>query len=146
LCRIHVLQVHKVQHKPRKNSVRGHNLIGAKNLSVLKNSAPDCLVCHRTVSGAPGPYDSKPTTLGNSRARSTIIHRTVRCATELYCEPAEQRLPVRQRSPAAVNSACQKSERRSQKALDCPVRHRTVRCSKTTRRSNGQLLQTLTDS
>jgi hypothetical protein len=25
-----------------------------KELSVLKNGAPDCLVCHRTVSDAPG--------------------------------------------------------------------------------------------
>jgi hypothetical protein len=67
------------------------------------------------------PYNSKPATVGNSRARSTIIHRTVRCATELSGEPAEQRLPTSQRSPTAVNSACQKSERRSQRAPDCPV-------------------------
>jgi hypothetical protein len=40
----------------------------------------------------------------------------------------------------------QKSERKSQRSPDCPVCHRTVRCSKTTRRSNGQLLQTLKDA
>jgi hypothetical protein len=33
------------------------------------SSAPDCPVCHRTVSGAPG----------NSQRRFAIIHRTVRC-------------------------------------------------------------------
>jgi hypothetical protein len=102
--------VHKVQHKSRKNSVRGHNLIGAKNLIVLKNGAR----CTR-------PYNSKPATLENSRAHSTIIHRTVRCATGLSDEPAEQRLPARQWSPARMNSASQKSERRSQRAPDCPV-------------------------
>jgi hypothetical protein len=90
-------------------------------LSVLKNGAPDCLVCHRTVSGAPGPYNSERATLGNSRACSTIIHRTVWCATGQSGEPAEQRLPARQRSPARMNSASQKSERRSQRAPDCPV-------------------------
>jgi hypothetical protein len=44
----------------------------------------------------------------------------------------------------SVNSVAQKSERRSQRSLDCPVWHQTIQCSKTTRRSNGQLLQTLT--
>jgi hypothetical protein len=43
-------------------------------LSVLKNDAPDCLVCHWTVSGAPGPYRVKPATLGKIEARSAIIH------------------------------------------------------------------------
>jgi hypothetical protein len=51
---------------------------GAKNLSVLKNGAPDCPVCHGTVFGEPGPYNFKSATLGNSRARSDIIHRIVR--------------------------------------------------------------------
>jgi hypothetical protein len=58
---------------------------------VLKNGAPDSVRCTR-------PYNSKPATLGNSRARSTIIHRTVRCATGLSDEPAKQRLLARQRS------------------------------------------------
>jgi hypothetical protein len=96
---------------------------GAKDLSMLKNGAPDCPECHRTVSGAPGPYNSKPATLGNSRARSTIIHRTVRCATGLSGELAKQRLPARQRSPATMNSASQKSEGTGLfgVAPDCPV-------------------------
>jgi hypothetical protein len=49
-------------------------------------------MAHQTVSGAPGPYNCEPATLGNSRARSAIIHRTVRCAIGLSGEPAEQRL------------------------------------------------------
>jgi hypothetical protein len=58
------------------------------------SGAPDCPVCHQTVSGAPGPYNSKLATFGFLRRRSTIIHWTVRCATELSSAPAEQRLTV----------------------------------------------------
>jgi predicted MarR family transcription regulator len=35
LSRIHVLQVHKVQHKPRKKLVRGHNSSGANELECV---------------------------------------------------------------------------------------------------------------
>jgi hypothetical protein len=52
----------------------------------------DCSVCHRTVSGAPGPYNVQLSTLGFLRARSAIIHRTVRRATGLSGAPAKQRL------------------------------------------------------
>jgi hypothetical protein len=109
------------------------------DLSVLKNGAPNSVRCSR-------PYNSEPATLGNSKARSTIIHRTVRRATRLSNEPAEQWLPARQRSPAAVNNACQTLERRSQRASDCPVWHRTVRCHKKTKVSMVDHLQTLTVS
>jgi hypothetical protein len=66
----------------------------SKTLSVLKNGAPECPVCHRTVSGAPGPYRLEPTTLRKMETRSAIIHRIVRCATRLSGEPVEQRLPA----------------------------------------------------
>jgi hypothetical protein len=56
---------------------------------VLWSGAPDCPVCHRTVSGAPGPYRVQAATLGFSPACSAIIHWTVRCATELSDEPAD---------------------------------------------------------
>jgi hypothetical protein len=58
-----------------------------------------CPVHHRTVSGAPRPYDFKLFTFGFLMARSAIIHRTVWCATGLSGAPAEQRLPA-QRSTA----------------------------------------------
>jgi hypothetical protein len=48
------------------------------------------------VSGAPGPYNHKPVTLGFSPARSTIIHRTVRCATGVTAIQRNGRL---QRTP-----------------------------------------------
>jgi hypothetical protein len=52
----------------------------SKKPSVPWSGASDCPVCHRTVSGAPGPYNPKSVTLEFSPARSAIIHRTVRCA------------------------------------------------------------------
>jgi hypothetical protein len=63
-----------------------------KKPSVLWSGAQDCPVCHRTVSGAPGPYRVQTTTLGFSQARSAKIHRTVRYATGLSGAPTEQRL------------------------------------------------------
>jgi hypothetical protein len=47
-------------------------------------------VCHRTVSGAPGPYEYELVTFGFQKRRSSIIHRTVRCATGLSGALAEQ--------------------------------------------------------
>jgi hypothetical protein len=76
--RIRVLLVHKVQHKPRKKSVRDTILLEQKGLECaekwrtgLSGEPPDSVRCTR-------PYNSKLATLGNSRACFAIIHRTVR--------------------------------------------------------------------
>jgi hypothetical protein len=72
------------------------------------SGAPDSPVCHKTVSGAPGPYNVQLSTLGFLSARSAIIHRTVRCATGLSGAPAEQRLfgaTVDYKSADQMNSA-----------------------------------------
>jgi hypothetical protein len=103
---------------------------------MLENGAPDTLQC---ASQAP----SEQATLGNSRAVSAIIHRTVRYATGLFGEPAKQRLTGA--NGRLENMLCgEQCKYRSQRAPDCPVWHRTVQCSKKTRRPNGQLLRTLT--
>jgi hypothetical protein len=72
------------------------------------------------VSGAPGPYKVEPATLGKTQARSSIIHRTVRCASG-------QRLSSVQRSTltgaTVQHSAQQKLKCRSQRAPDCPMPH-----------------------
>jgi hypothetical protein len=81
---------------------------------VLENGASDTVRC---ATQAPSELD----TLGKFQARSAIIHRTVRCATRLSDEPTEQRLPARQRLSAKAIVSRQKSERRSQRAPDCPV-------------------------
>jgi hypothetical protein len=42
-----------------------------------------------TVSDRFHPYQYEPATLGKMKAHSTIIHRTIRCATGLSGAPAE---------------------------------------------------------
>jgi hypothetical protein len=75
---------------------------------------PDSVRCTR-------PYNSKPATLGNSRACSAIIHRTVRCATRLCREPVEQRLSAPTVDSAKQTVPRQKSEQEVRGAPDCPV-------------------------
>jgi hypothetical protein len=94
-------------------------------LSVMWTGAPDCPVCHRTVSGAPGPYKFQPATLGNLTVPSAIIHGTVWCATGLSGVLAEQRL-----TRATVNSDRSYSEQqcRAEVRTAKSEGHRTVRC------------------
>jgi hypothetical protein len=61
-------------------------------LSELWTGAPDCPMCHRTVSGAPGPYRTKPATLGFQQEHSAIIRRTVRCASGATANSRNDRL------------------------------------------------------
>jgi hypothetical protein len=98
----------------------------------------DCLVCHRTVSGAPGWINSNSSPSGFWKNHSAIIHRTVRCNTGLSCVPAEQRLQRNgqlQRKPekrysartvrievrAAPEGAPDSEQYRSGAPPDCPV-------------------------
>jgi hypothetical protein len=73
--------------------------------SVPWSGAPDCPVCHRTVSGAPGPYSLKLATLGFLRARSTIIHRTVWCDSEATATSRNDRLQKLKVRATVKNSA-----------------------------------------
>jgi hypothetical protein len=61
------------------------------------SGAPDCPVCHRTVSGAPGPYNSELATFGFLRPRSAIIHQIVWCTKRSNDYQRNSRL---QRTPA----------------------------------------------
>jgi hypothetical protein len=100
------------------NQVRNTILLEQKESSVLKIGAPDSLVCHRTVSGAPGPYRCQPATLRNSRARSAINHRTIWCATGLSGEPAGNGYPaptVDCKSTCHGEQCTTESEQRSQR-------------------------------
>ena len=107
-------------------------------------------------SGAPNSvrYTREPNselaTFGNSRSRSAIIHRTVRCSTRLSGVPVEQRLlRANGRLQRAVNALqCAQKSEQSQKAhrtvnSDCLVHRRTVRwprCQKLQRsESNGRV-------
>jgi hypothetical protein len=110
-----------------------------RNRRLPWSGAPDCPVCHRTVSVAPGWINSDSPPSGFWKSHSAIIHRTVRCSTGLSSVPVEQRLQRNgrlQRKPKKCYSARTvraESEQR-QKAHrtvnnDCPVHHRTVRCT-----------------
>jgi hypothetical protein len=72
--------VHKGSTQTNKRSKLGFKKRSKRNRRVPWSGAPDCPVCHRIVSGAPGPYKSKLATFGFLQRHSTIIHRTVRCA------------------------------------------------------------------
>jgi hypothetical protein len=123
-----------------KNKVRNTILLEQKDLSVLKNSAPNCSVCHRTVSGAPGPYSCQPVTLGKTKARSAIIHQTIQCATGLSGEPAEQWLFAPTVDLDSRKSAAQYyAEVRAAKSEG----HQTVRCRKRTKLQRSTELRTL---
>jgi hypothetical protein len=111
-----------------RNQVRDSVWNGAKNLSVLRIGAPDCPVCHRTVSGAPGPYRCQPATLGNSKVPSAIIHpdcpvchRTVLWASEATTIYANGRLCKANSVTAEVKAGSQRGTGHSGVAPDCPV-------------------------
>jgi hypothetical protein len=93
------------------------------NRSAPWSGAPDCLVHHRTVSGAPGRIDLKLFSFRFLRRSSAIIHRTVRWSTRLSGVPAEQQLSVRNGRLCKVNSTNQMSEQTVRGAPDCPVPH-----------------------
>jgi hypothetical protein len=96
------------------------------------SGAPDCPVCHRTMSGAPSDsvrctteIDSELASFRNLGGRSAIIHRTIRCNTGLSGVPAEQRL-------LRTNGRLQKTLN----ALQCAPAHAKVRAG--ARRRTGQ--------
>jgi hypothetical protein len=88
--------VHKGSTQTNKRLKLGFKKKGAKEPRVPWSGAPNFPVCHRTVSGAPGPYRIKLGSLGFLQRCSAIIHRTVRCATGLSGAPPD--CPVHQRS------------------------------------------------
>jgi hypothetical protein len=74
-----------------------------------------CQVAHRTLSGAPSPSANEPATLGNSL---NVLRYN---SPDMSGEPVEQRLTSangRLQKGTAMNSAAQKSERRSQRSPD----------------------------
>jgi hypothetical protein len=123
LYRCDLSQVHKIQHKPRKNSVRGAQLIWSKkDLSVLIFGAPNTVRCAPNTVRCTRPGALQIATLGNSKA-TFLIHRTVRCRWA-----SGTTANWRQRSTAKAFCG-EKCLSRSQRAPDYPVWHRTVRCS-----------------
>jgi hypothetical protein len=118
------------------------------------SGAPDCPVCHRTVSGAP-PDNVRCTrvlqlellTFGFPRRSSAIIHRTCSVHTGLSGVPAEQRLSARNGRLCKVldvRADGQRGTGLSGVAPDCPVSHRTVWCCMRTKPPTVDRLRALT--
>jgi hypothetical protein len=118
-----------------KIQVGDSNLFGASLESVLKNSVSDSVRCTRPLFGAPGHPANEQATLGNSL--DVLRYNSLDCPVSQRSNDSLRANGRLQKSTVA-NSASQKSERRSQRSLDCSVCHRTVRCSKKTKGSNGQ--------
>jgi hypothetical protein len=126
--------VPKVHNKPIKRLRKGSNKKSKRQTKCalawctgLSGVPPDSVRCTREP-------NSELATFGNSRSRSAIIHRTIRCSTGLSGVPAEQRLlRANGRLRRAVNALqCTQKSEQSQKAhrtvyRTCPVHHRTVR-------------------
>jgi hypothetical protein len=114
---------------------------------VLRNGAPDCPVCHQTVSGAPsysvqctGTVQLKPATLGFLRACSAIIHRTVWCASGATATQRNGRL---QKALIAQTVRARSQSRSQRRTRQCSVWHQTVRCRKRTKPPTVDCSQTL---
>jgi hypothetical protein len=120
---------------------------GAKlNRSVPWSGAPDCPVCHRTLSGAPPDRvrctrdsNSALLTFGNSGSHSAIIHHTVRYSTG-QCPVGAPDCPVSQRSNGyfAPTVDCRThSMRYSVRQCQSSAKRRTRQCTVTVRCTTG---------
>jgi hypothetical protein len=114
---------------------------------VVWPGAPDCPVCHQTVSGAPGPYRIKLATLGFLQPRSALIHRTIRCTSGATTNSHNGRLQKLWNRWTVKNSALQsqsiESEAHQTVNRTCPMWHQTVRCHKKTTAPTVDCSQTL---
>ena len=122
----------KVQHKPIKVQERVQIKRAKDNPKAAWSGAPDCLVHHRTVSGAPGSSTPNLPPSGIRGGRSAIIHRTVRCSTGLSGVPSGATVVCNATGNSEQCTCARRSQSRRQKAHQtiyrtCPVHHRTVR-------------------
>jgi hypothetical protein len=119
----------KVQHKPIKRSKLGFKRKEQKKPKRTLVGAPDCPVCHRTVSVAPPdsvrcpvPYNFKPATFGFLESRSAIIHRTVRSVdSNGHLQKRYSARTVRVESEQPPEGSPDSEQCLSGAAPDCPV-------------------------
>jgi hypothetical protein len=97
-----------------------------------QSGTPDCLLGHRTVSGAPGWSLVKRLLSGKDQRRTAIIHRTVRWCTGLSGEPtvvsAMVGRAIRRRRVVRTNGR-QGAPECPVCTEQCPVRHRARSCN-----------------
>jgi hypothetical protein len=132
--------VPQVHNKPINRPRKGLNKESKRHPKRPWSGAPDCPVCHRTVSGAPGLSTLNSLPSGKWEAAPLLFTGlsgeapdSVRCHTELSGVPAEQRLLRAQRSTATAFNAlkCAPESEHAQLAhrtvyRTCPVHHRTA--------------------
>jgi hypothetical protein len=88
----------------------------------LWSGAPDCLVCHRTMSGAPEDSNTNSPPSGISRGTRAINHRTVRCTPDsVRCAKDER--------PQELASFGKLQRLVRYNSPDMSGVHRTVRCN-----------------
>jgi hypothetical protein len=111
-----------------KDQVLGSTKEQRGNRRQLWSGAPDCPVCHRTVSGAPSDsvrctkgLQLKLVTFGKFQRRSAIIHRTVRCTPDSVRCSKEER-------PQELASFGKLQRLLRYNSPDMSGVHRTVRC------------------
>jgi hypothetical protein len=110
---------------PESGKEKDWKRVGCVQPTVAQSGTPDCLVVHRTVSGAPGWTPANWPLSGNLLRRTAIIHWTLRWCTELSGEPTAASATVgraiRVRRVAPANGRLG--------APDCPVCTGCVRCA-----------------
>jgi hypothetical protein len=89
------------------------------NQHQLGPGTPDCLVVHRTVSGAPGWSNVNWLLSGKEKGAAAKNHRTVRWCTGLFGEPKVLAANDRLRNPRATRGPHQQSVGHTGQ---CPVR------------------------
>jgi hypothetical protein len=100
------------------------------------SGAPDCPVCHQTVSGAPEWINSNLPPSGFWKSHSAINHRTVRCAMWSNGYSANSRLQKVNSELQCADSSCRVRAGARRRTGQWTV---TVRC--TTGLSGGPLCQ-----
>jgi hypothetical protein len=142
--------VHKGSTQTNKRSKLGFKSKGPKEPTVLWSSAPDCPVCHWTVSGAPGHTESNKPLSGFSRHTPLkitglsgvppdypVCHRS----NGYFAQRSTEKVPNTRNSARHRQSA--ESEAHRTVNSTCLVRHRTDRCHMRTKPPKVDQLLTL---
>jgi hypothetical protein len=115
-CQRFTTNQYKVKRKGSKQRSKGNRI-------VPWSGAPDCPMCHRTVSGARGRINLKLFSFGFPRRSSAIIHRTVRCASGATAICVQRSTLQSEQCTSDVRAEGQRGTGLSGVAPDCPVPH-----------------------
>jgi hypothetical protein len=123
----------KVQHKPIKRLKKGFKYKGARN-RVCPSLAHRTVRCTRTVQSQTSHCRVFASALGYNSPNYLVCHRTVRCTSGVTAIQRNGRLQWTPCNATVREQCAQKSEQSSEAYRTvnsaCPVRHRTVRCTR----------------